>query len=237
MSTQDFNATASPFTVEMGRDHEPARIREYAARNMGYDLKKPLLQGALEAYSQRNRLDKLVAFVTGYLELKRRDGALLKFENDVLDDGVQHLVCKPLINLLEQKRQPQEDIAQLAADLSPLYHQALLDMLLRYAATENSWALIPELHRAGAEINAGNGRALLNAALKNNARSILALVDCGADIARARAICATEKQAEFDDKIADAQKRFKVEAPRLLAPRLQPPSTGLRLSPEKAPKA
>lgn len=235
ISELSFNEAAAPFvfTAEMGSSLPPADVAALAEKDTSYDVKKPLMQGARDAF-ERGRPENLAAFFSGYLKLKRENGNIEQYEHNALDNGIRQLAGEPLVFLLESSREPQRVIAQLTHGLTPFHRQNLLDIALRTACTINGWSVIAELHAAGADINAGTGRALQTAFSKKYPRCISTLLQCGADAAMARNLVAQEHRRDFDAVLAAATARFApAPPPRLLSPQAKAASA-LRLpAPEK----
>ncbi len=198
----------------------------------GWSSKADLMEGCVEAFEQ-DRPDNLRAFIMGYLEFKRAHGYVTKVETKGIDDGFVHLVCDPLMLLLEKKKDPAAVLATLTDDMSPYYKQLMLDLLIRRCAMTNSWMVAPVVLAAGADVNAGRGRSLSNTARRGYVKMTQMLLEHGADIQQARALVDDDDIAEFDKTIqaakalgADADKQ--PPAQTLTAPRIDDIATPSR---------
>lgn len=238
MNQQTFNtaaATPPPLSYESGFSLPAAEIKKLAKKSAQNSDKKLLMEGVIAA-AEDGRVENLVAFIGGYLELQRESGQLEKLDNSDIGESLRELLTQPLIFFLEKQPDPLMVIGKVTQGFALYYRQTLLDVTLRTACARNAWSLIADLHAAGADVNAGNGMALLAALQNNHQRSIAAMTHCGADFELVKKL--PNINVNFDaykTRIDTAKARFgAVEPPtRLLAKRPQA-STSFRL-PAPAP--
>ena len=172
--------------------------------NGGWSCKIELMKGCIDAFEQ-GRPANLRAFVMGYLEFKRAQGYVTKIETEGIDDGFVHLVCDPLMLLLEKQKDPQAVLATLTDEMSPYYKQVMLDLIIRRCAMTNSWMVAPIVLAAGADANTGRGRSLCNSAHRGYTKLTQILLEHGADIEQARALVDDENIPDFDKTIQAAK--------------------------------
>lgn len=189
-----------PLSREAGEKGLPADVHAAAQRDGSWDTKENLVQGCVAAF-EKGHADNLRAFVMGYLEFKRAGGAVDKIETSPLDDGLVGLICKPVLHLLERQQHPAKVLETLTSAMSPYYKQLLLDVVLRHACVSNSWMVVPVLLEAGADVNTGRGRPLLNAARAGHVKIVTLLLQAGANIESARALTNNENKDPFEKSI------------------------------------
>ncbi len=150
---------------------------------------------------------RTAAQMGGNWEYKREDGSISNIETQSLDGGLTHLVGKPLVHLLERQKNPAQTLEILTEEMSAYYKQMLLDIVLRHAANQHSWMVVPVLLAAGADINTGRGRPLFSALRNGNLRMAHILIDAGADVDMALRLAARE---DDDDDITAATQTLRL---------------------------
>ncbi len=215
---------------ETGAGFDMDDIKKAAQYDCDWDNKKTLMQGCLQAF-ENGRHENMRVFVTSYLEFKRQSGAVDRVETQGLDSGFDHLISKPIVQLLERQQDPQAVLDILSAQMSAYYKQIMLDIVLRHACSSNSWMVVPVLLQSGADANAGRGRPLSNAARQGHVKITTMLLQAGADIDMARSITEAKKLEAFDTTITAARKPATEDAPQpqtLTVPRLDDIATPSR---------
>ena len=194
------NAKKYPLSRDAGEHGTPENAYVAAQRDGGggWTSKKELLAGCVAAF-EAGRPQNLRSFVTGYLEFKRANGSVSKMETEGIDDGFVGLLCDPIMLLLEKQKEPAAVLETLTREMSPYYKQILLDLVLRRCAMTNSWMVMPVIIAAGADVNAGRGRALSNTGRRGFVQLTRILLDAGADIGMARALLEAENKQDALD--------------------------------------
>lgn len=170
-------------TFDTGFSDRVDDIYYLAQANTSYDIKIPLLQGCMQAFTA-GRPQPMRAFVKGYLELKRNNGSLTDILSTKMDDGISNLVARPAMLLVERSHTPKETLETLGVELSAFFKSALHDLVLRESVLHGSWPAAEAALDLGADPNAAKGRPLVNAASKEDYRLMELLLSRGARIDR-----------------------------------------------------
>jgi hypothetical protein len=164
----------------MGLEGLPSDVRQAAKADIKYQVKKPLLEGALAAYAQ-GRKENIAAFVSGYLEFKRDFGYINAMVTQEIDEGCERMLCGPLLTRMEKSADPVSVFDDFSKDLTPYYRQTLLDLMLRFASYTDAWSVGQVLIRLGADVNTASGRPLYHAVKSRSNKMTALLIATGAD--------------------------------------------------------
>lgn len=189
---------------QTGAGFDMDNIRKAAQLDGDWDTKETLMQGCVAAFED-GRPENLRTFIMAYLEFKRGGGAVDRIETGGLDAGFENLISKPVLHLLERQQDPSAVLDTLSREMSVYYKQIMLDIVLRHAASTNSWMVVPVLITAGADVNAGRGRPLASAGREGHVKVVQQLLQAGANIDAARTHTSAKNMDVFEKTIRAAQ--------------------------------
>ncbi len=133
-----------------------------AATDGSYSTKTDIVKGCVDAYLQ-GRPENLQQFFKGYLYYKIESQG-----HTQVDDGYEALLVKPFEQVVAKADNPKEAALNLVQDVMPHHIRTALNLVLRVSCYNGAETTAEAALQSGADVNAADGKPLLNAVGRNN---------------------------------------------------------------------
>lgn len=173
-------------------------ITALAEQGGDYNHKLSLVEGCVEAFHQ-GRPENIRAFIASYVRFKIADAKTTP------DSGYEHLLTRPLVRLCKTNdpnnvQVIQDALSNLPADIQ----KNMLNICLRHICHDGLDNSVEDFVKAGASVDAGGGRPVLNAYKQNNINILATLHRLGANFN----VPGIEVEKSVTDGLANYKKIF-----------------------------
>ena len=181
-----------------GLNGTPQLIAGLAGQGGDYNHKLSLVAGCVDAFHQ-GRPENIRAFLAGYVRFKVSDDKMAP------DSGYDYLMTRPLIALctLNDPKNPQI-IQDALCDLSPNLQKTMLNICLRHICHDGFDNSVEDFVKAGASVDAGGGRPVVNAYRQKHVNVLATLHRLGANFNAP----GVEVEKSISDGLANYKKIF-----------------------------